>query len=91
MPKRLKTLTGEQLDRLAARLNGADALDPRGGEEDFTWNCDNELTHTRRILGDMGLTWEQIEAATEELEDLGGHCDCEVMFNVVCVDGEDGQ
>jgi hypothetical protein len=77
----MKTLTDEQIRELGDPLG--DALNPRGEGEDFTWDCDHSHDNTIRILGDMGLTYEQIEAVVAELNDVGAHCDCEVMWNVV--------
>jgi hypothetical protein len=77
----MKTLTRGQMGDLAKALH--DALNPRGEGTSFTWDCEHDHARVTRILGDMGLTYEQIEAAVEELKALGGHCDCEVMLNVV--------
>jgi hypothetical protein len=82
----MKTLTREQMEQLAEGLQ--EALNPRGEGADFTWDCEHDHTRVTRILGEMGLTYQQIEAAVEELDNLGGHCDCEVMLNVLCAGDE---
>jgi hypothetical protein len=83
----MKTLTGEQLGKLGEALERA--LDLREEDGEMTWDCGHDHAATVRILGDMGLSYEQIEAATEELNSLGGYCDCEVMMNVIC--GPEGE
>jgi hypothetical protein len=77
----LKTLTRGQAEELAAALH--EALNPREEGGQFTRDCECDHARVRAALTDMGLTYEQIEAAVEELDGLGGHCDCEVMFNVL--------
>jgi hypothetical protein len=77
----MKTLTDDQLEQLGETLEAA--LNPRGEGEAFAWDCEHDHAHTTSILGDMGLTWGEIETVIEELNDLGGHCDCEVMLNVI--------
>jgi hypothetical protein len=43
-----------------------------------------EFVHifSRGILLKMGLSFEQIAASLEYFCEHGGHCDCEVLFNV---------
>jgi hypothetical protein len=81
----MKALTAEQMSKFADALG--EALNLREEDGECTWDCDHDHAATVRILGDMGLAYEQIEAAVEELADLGGYCDCEVMFNVICGPG----
>jgi Protein of unknown function (DUF2695) len=45
-------------------------------------SCNNEHPVCRRILMDMGVDDEDIEACLAYLSLQGGHCDCEVIFNV---------
>jgi hypothetical protein len=84
MAKKMSTLTDAQLERLGDELH--DALNPRGEGADVTWECEHDHVRTIRILDGMGLSWEEIDAAVAELTGLGGHCDCEVLFNVLCID-----
>ena len=48
------------------------------------WTCfggkDKRFSH--RILRDMGLSEQAIAVSLAYFEDHGGHCDCEVAFNV---------
>lgn len=85
----MKTLTTEQLEQLEERLHAA--LNPRGEGDAFTWDCEHDHSRTTDALGDMGLSWEQIEEVVEELNDLGGQCDCMVMFNVLAVNSVEGK
>jgi len=77
----MRTLTTEQLEALVEPLHVA--LNYREANGEATWDCDHDHAATIRILGDMGLSYEQIEAAVEEFNELGGHCDCEVILNVI--------
>ena len=45
-----------------------------------TWNCDNELTFTKEFCKKHKLNFERIK---KRLEDTGGYCDCEVLFNSI--------
>jgi hypothetical protein len=46
-------------------------------EED---GCDNTLRYTKEWLA-MHLPEDQHEAILAEMEEMGGYCDCEVLFN----------
>jgi len=51
-------------------------------EKGVVWNCGrdgDQLGHTRMLLKNMILNVEQSLAVFEA---CGGHCDCEVLFNV---------
>ncbi|WP_347253611.1 DUF2695 domain-containing protein [Leminorella grimontii] len=45
-----------------------------------TKGCDHSLTLTKRLLAERGV--ENAEAVIAWLNDNGGYCDCEVLFNV---------
>jgi hypothetical protein len=45
--------------------------------------CDHELTFVKKFAERHDLDFGPL---SQILEDLGGFCDCEVMFNVVCND-----
>ena len=42
--------------------------------------CDNSLRHTKAWLAD-NIPQQQHSAVLDELEDMGGYCDCEVLMN----------
>jgi hypothetical protein len=47
--------------------------------------CNGDLRRTRRILRDMGMERDWLDATTEWLHQHGGFCDCEVGLNVVLI------
>jgi len=58
-------------------INGRITCDPN--------SCSGEFRETRKWCEENGLPFEAVE---ERLNDLGCHCDCEVMWNIAAV-GED--
>ena len=48
---------------------------------DTIWDCGggDDLSRSRAILTDMGL---DVEGSLKYLSENGGHCDCEVLFNL---------
>ena len=50
-------------------------------------SCEHNYVHTRKILGELGIDFDDIENFVEFCESNGGFCDCEIMLNVVY--GED--
>jgi hypothetical protein len=77
----MRTRTSDQRKDLADALN--EARDPREEKGEWPWNGEHDHAATIRALGELGLRYEQTEAVVEELNDLGGHCDGEVMLNVI--------
>ncbi|MFA5248413.1 MAG: DUF2695 domain-containing protein [Patescibacteria group bacterium] len=60
-----------------------------------TWVCKagNDKTYATLILQDMGLSKEEIIKSCEFFDENGGHCDCEIIWNVArhnpnCFDNE---
>jgi Protein of unknown function (DUF2695) len=51
---------------------------------DSTWDCDNTPHRpiARRILRRMGGNTEEIDQSLGYFNAFGGHCDCEIAFNV---------
>jgi Protein of unknown function (DUF2695) len=73
-------MTNEQLFALFDYLEGPQGCNFQDDERgEATWKCDTTLDMTRAWLRDRGLDEEENIAF---LESLGGHCDCEVVFNV---------
>lgn len=70
------------------RLEGPEGCDFKlvgpPGRGDTTWTCDGgrDKSKAQAILADMGFTWEEIEESCEYFDNHGGHCDCEILFNV---------
>jgi hypothetical protein len=52
----------------------------QGVDEDATWKCDGKLTFTKSFCKEHGLDFNKIKV---RLNELGGNCDCEVLFNVL--------
>ena len=76
----LKTLTPEQLDALGEYLDST--LNFRQTPTGPAWDCDNTLAKTTTWLSQhIGLF--NMVPVVDELNDNGGYCDCEVMFNVI--------
>lgn len=68
----------DRWEEFTERLGGSEACD---FTEDGTWKCDGEtLTMSRAILESMGGI--DIEETLDYFQEHGGHCDCEVLFNV---------
>ena len=64
------------------RLCGPEGCDFQ--EATMTWTCfgGTDKRFSRRVLAGMGLSERAIEVSLAYFEDHGGHCDCEVVFNV---------
>jgi len=65
------------------RLEGPEGCHFRKNESgEATWKCDRsrEKPLARKILEDMGEI--DIASSMKYFEDNGGHCDCEIIFNV---------
>lgn len=73
------------------RLEGPEGCNfrrvPEGSKDpnDTTWECDSNdrtLPKARRILHNMSLSETEIINSILFFHQHGGHCDCEVVFNV---------
>jgi len=78
-----QTMTEAEFEALCVWLESPAGCNFRqeipGESGSFTWTCDGTLKLTRHWLGVHGIN----EAAIiPELEERGGYCDCEVLFNV---------
>lgn len=75
-------LTLEQWEEYFARLEGPEGCDFRESPE-WSWKCHggNDKSYSREILFKMDLPIETINEALDCVHSLGGHCDCEVLFN----------
>lgn len=60
------------------RLAGPEACDFKDGG---TWKCDSRADRpfARKILEDMGMNMAE---SLRYFSRHGGHCDCEILFNV---------
>jgi hypothetical protein len=78
-----KIMTQAQFDALCEWLGGPEGCNFQsqipGDIGSITWTCDGTLKLTRHWM----RAHEIDEAANiPELEERGGYCDCEVLFNV---------
>ena len=65
------------------RLEGPEGCDFQGEDEkSTTWKCKggNDKSKATHILTEMGEI--NIEASLAFFQENGGHCDCEIIFNV---------
>ena len=73
-------LRWEEFER---RLEGPEGCNFRKDENgEIIWDCDDwthEKPKTRAILSAMGM---DVEGSLAYFDEEGGHCDCEVLFNV---------
>lgn len=74
-------MTRHEFQLLCMYLEGPQGCDFTRGEDpmDISWNCDNQLTLTRKWLKSQHLA---VDTNVTALQELGGFCDCEVLFNV---------
>jgi len=78
------SFSDEQWENFFERLTGPDYCNFRGIENDFTWDCKggSDLTFTNVILGEMVPDLDERGRLLSIIDAFGGHCDCEVIFNV---------
>jgi hypothetical protein len=76
-------MTAKEFTRLCEWLDGPKGChfrpDPNSPGE-MTWNCDGSLRKTRQWLRRRDFL--SLDANLKLIRKLGGHCDCEVLFNV---------
>ena len=75
-------------DEFCNLLEGPEACDFKervpGDPNTVTWTCKGGMdkTFARAILTKMGFSELATEASLVYFDDHGGHCDCEILFNV---------
>jgi hypothetical protein len=47
------------------------------------WGCKDDLALSALVLATMDIGHDDVRATLDYFKSSGGHCDCEVMFNVV--------
>ena len=75
-------LTRAQVEMLCAWLDGSEGCNFRedGETGEILWECDHTLRLTRQWLKQTGM---DVDTNIQMLNDCGGFCDCEVVFNVL--------
>lgn len=83
----LMTIDNPYWEKFFARLVMAVNFRPRTGSnadaidaKDIIWDCDGTLAKATEILNEIGNF--DIPATLEFFKNNGGHCDCEVVFNL---------
>ena len=70
-------------DEFRNRLGGPEGCnfheETPGDLDSMTWRCDHDHRRAKKILLDMGY---DIDTSIQYFNDLGGFCDCEILFNV---------
>lgn len=87
MPKKkAKTLPAlsyehPQLEDFMIRLEGAEGCNFKDNPDPakITWQCDHDHTKATALLLKMGF---DVKRSLEFFQAHGGHCDCEIVFNV---------
>ena len=81
MPPSLAAVWDEFIDM----LNGPDGCNFQEVNAKVTWTCKGgeDRPLSRRLLTQQfGLTDKHVEDAMAYFSNYGGHCDCEIIFNV---------
>lgn len=74
----------DQWSEYFERLEGPEGCDfKEDAEKGFTWTCKGGMDKSKstRILVAMGIPEDRVFGVLSYVEGLGGHCDCEVLFN----------
>lgn len=79
-PSRILDETSEDWEEFIERLIGEEGCNFREENGKYVWDCKGNLDYARAILESM---YEyNIEATLSYFESCGGHCDCEIVFNL---------
>jgi hypothetical protein len=70
-------------ERFYDLLQGPEGCDFKDGENGITWTCKGG-TDTSLALAILDKHFPTVDkdASVEHWSDHGGHCDCEILFNV---------
>jgi hypothetical protein len=76
-------LDDEQWDAYFAALEGPDGCNFREVDGKTTWECHGGVSKARsaKILSGMDVSDDDVAAVHRIVDALGGHCDCEILFN----------
>lgn len=79
----LMTLQHPRWDEFCERLAGPEGCNFQD-EPKTSWQCagGTDQTFARKILIAMGLSADDVAGSLEYFSTRGGHCDCEILFNV---------
>ena len=68
-------------EEFCERLSGPEGCDFQGEGATARWRCWGTY-HASAILILMGLSTDDVAWSLEYFSAHGGHCDCEILFNV---------
>jgi len=68
----------ELFDYLEGKCDFKEIKNKSKAKKDYTWNCDCKLTFTKQFCKKNKLDFEKVK---KRLNNTGGYCDCEVIFN----------
>ena len=79
----METMTREhpKWGEFCRRLEGVEGCNFRGSGKSVEWDCGggNNKKFATKILKDMGF---HVTSSLIYFQGHGGHCDCEILFNV---------
>lgn len=80
-------ISHKQATTFLKKLRGSDGCNFREDEHRIpVWTCTDNHAATERILEKMGFSGNAIEMIIARCKALGGHCDCEIVFNITVED-----
>lgn len=83
----VEPLTFDQWQEFFTKLEGPFGCNFKekvpGDPKSVTWRCKGgfDKTYSERTLERMGVSDDDAAQVLSLVESLGGHCDCEVLFN----------
>lgn len=80
----IMTPESDRWDEFFERLEGPEGCDFNDRTGKITWTCGGGVDQTlaKKVLAAMGFTAEEIEHSCLYFSSAGGHCDCEIIFNL---------
>jgi len=83
----VKLLNKEQIMEFLERLEGQEGCNFRtekvDGEDKTVWECNggNDQSKSKKILKSMEIPKRERDEFLKKCRQLGGYCDCEIIFN----------
>ena len=79
----LRLMTAEEWEEFFRRLEGPEGCNFRVEYLKTVWDCKGGMdkTFSEKILDLMELSNMKLQGVLTYVEEFGGHCDCEVLFN----------
>lgn len=82
--KKLEVMTPihPKWEDFCSRLEGPEGCDFQEKNGEFTWECKGGFDKTKSISILKKMGGIDVEKSLKFFEENGGHCDCEILFNV---------